>query len=90
MIVIYVDDILVMSQDSRSIKSCGHRWSSTFEMKDTEEIKRCLDMDFSQGEDGIFVNQKTYVEDTLHRFGMQDCNTVSTPPEAGAKLKGEL
>lgn len=89
-IVVYVDDILVMSQDPGAIKGFGDRLASIFEVKDIGEIKRCLGMDFTRSRDGIFINQKTYVEDVLQRFRMQDCNPVSTPLDPGAKLvKGE-
>ena len=34
----------------------------------------------------IFISQKKYVGELLNKFGMQDCNHVSTPMEQNLKL----
>ena len=35
---------------------------------------------------GSTSNEKTYIESLLKRFDMMECNAVSTPMDAGAKL----
>lgn len=43
-------------------------------------------MDFHRNENGIFINQKTYIRDILLRFGMENSNPVLTPLDTGTKL----
>lgn len=48
-----------------------------------------LKIDFVRNDQGMFSNQKTYITNVLQRFGMQDCNPVSTPLDPGTKLVSE-
>lgn len=58
--------------------------------KDFGEIKRCLRIDLSISDGGIFINQKIYIKDVLKRFGTEHCSSVCTPLEVENKLvKGE-
>lgn len=85
-IIIYVDDILVMCRDPEEINRFGRELTNLFKVKDFGDLKRCLGMDFSRSDKGIFVNQRTYIKDILLRLGMSDCNAVSTPLDVGTKL----
>lgn len=85
-IIIYVDDLLVICQDPEEIVCFGRKLASLFEVKDLGDLKRCLGMDFFRGKEGICINQKTYIKDILLRFGMSECNPVSTSLEAGTKM----
>ncbi|KMQ86248.1 retrovirus-related pol polyprotein from transposon tnt 1-94 [Lasius niger] len=85
-IIIYVDDMLVMCRDPEEITRFGREMANLFEVKDLGDLKRCLGMDFSRSDEGIFVNQRTYIKDILLRFRMSDCNAVSTPLDIGMKL----
>lgn len=85
-VIIYVDDLLVMCRDMGQITSFGRQLANRFEVKDLGDLKRCLGMDFTRNEEGIHVNQQTYIDDVLLRFGMSDCNAVSTPLDVGTKL----
>lgn len=85
-IVIYVDDILVMCQDTEEILKFGKQLSKIFNVKDIGKLERCLGMDFIIDEKGILVHHKNYIEEILERFQMSDCNPVSTPLDPGTKL----
>lgn len=90
-VVVYVDDILVMSRDSEEVNQFGLSLGKIFEIKDVGDLKHCLGMNFTKNEKGIFINQKDYILATLRRFNMENCNTVSTPLDCGAKLiSGEV
>lgn len=82
-IIVYVDDLLVMSRPRGSF---GRELASLFEVKDLGDLKCCLRIDFSRSSKDIFVNQRTYIEEILLRFGMSECNAVSTPLDVGTKL----
>ncbi|CAK9819173.1 Copia protein, partial [Anthophora quadrimaculata] len=83
---IYVDDIIVASRNRVEIDNLKHYLSRIFDIRDLEEIKHCLGMEFSRSRGGITVNQKGYINDLLRRFGMSDSKAVATPLEVGSKL----
>lgn len=85
-IVIYVDDLLIMCKDHNEILNFGRGLSKVFDMKDVGDVKRCLGMDFVINQKGIFINHETYIASVLTRFGMIDCNQVSTPLDPGTHL----
>lgn len=70
-IVIYINDILIMCHESNA--AVRQRLVNFFEMSDLEEIKRCLEINFSRNAEGIFINGhgRTYIKDVFQRFGMQ-------------------
>jgi len=84
--VVYVDDIIVMSEDPRKVAEFRADLSERFEVKDVGKLKRCLGMNFMQDDKGIRINQQTYVTELLQRFEMQDCRPVSTPLDVNTKL----
>lgn len=55
-------------------------------MNDLGELKHCLGMDFERYDDGIRVHQAGYIQDVLRKFGMLDCNPVSTPLDSNVKV----
>nr|GFA65532.1 putative polyprotein [Tanacetum cinerariifolium] len=54
------------------------------------EMKFFLGLQVNQFSNGIFINQSKYILDILKRFGMENCDTVSTPMVEKAKLKLDL
>lgn len=85
--MVYVDDILVFSQDEKKIKKFEIFLSEAFDIKNLGNVNYCLGIEFANTRDGIKMNQKGYLNDILERFGMIDAKPVSTPIEPGTKLK---
>nr|GEX52177.1 retrovirus-related Pol polyprotein from transposon TNT 1-94 [Tanacetum cinerariifolium] len=46
-------------------------------------------LEIIQGQEGIFISQRKYVDDTLKKFNMQGCKTVATPMNINEKLTTE-
>lgn len=84
---VYVDDIIVVSRNKEDINKLKQHLSHVFEIKDLGEIRRCLGIEFSRDKKGIFMNQKGYINELLHRFGMSDSKGVTTPMEVNIKLR---
>ena len=63
--MLYVDDLFLIGVDPL-IHQCKRELIVEFEMKDLGEI---------------FLSQGKYIVKLLERFGMVDCNSVSTPME---------
>lgn len=88
LILIYVDDLLIASNEPGWIKTIKKSLFQSFDMKDIGTVKRCLGIDFQQNltSSEVFLSQSNYAEVILDRFGMTNCKPSSTPIEANCKL----
>ena len=82
---LYVDDLIISSNDSELLIAEKQTLSSRFQMEDQGEIHFCLGMSIKRNrkEGTLTIDQKSYLHSVLRRFGMSDCKPVSTPMEAG-------
>ena len=55
-------------------------------MKDLGSFHFCLGICGNRYEHGLRLSQTIYVEKLLERYGLQDCNPVSTPADINVKL----
>ena len=85
-IILYVDDLLIMTEDDGELASLKRGLTARFEMKDLGEVTRFLGMEIEHESNGIKVHQADYIRTLLHRHGMQDCNSVNTPMDPSIKL----
>jgi len=86
---LYVDDILLCGNNPHSINLVKQRLSNRFRMKDLGVVKTFMGMTISiDNEKGVLaIDQSDYLLRILERFGMKDCNPVSTPMEMNCKLR---
>ena len=85
-IEVYVDDIILKSDDERMSQKLSKDMRNEFEMFVIGELTFFLGLQISQLEKGIFISQKKYIGELLYRFGMKYCNFVSTPMEKNMKV----
>jgi len=52
-IIIYVDDILIMSRDNVVIKMVKKHLNIKFDVKNLGDVKQCLDLEFVRSENAI-------------------------------------
>ena len=58
-----------------------------YNMKDVGEAKFLLGLEIRRQPSGdIFLCQEKYGKELLEKFGMRECNSVSTPREIGVKF----
>lgn len=86
-IIIYVDDILIVSRTDAKIDEVRDFLNTKFEIKDLGDVRYCLGLEFERGVDEMKICQRGYIDDVLERFGMSECRPVSTPIEPGTKLQ---
>ena len=88
-LALYVDDILLASNDTELLTAEKQKLSQRFEMEDLGVAKFCLGMSIKRDRSNrtLCVSQKSYLEDVLRRFGMYDCKPVSTPLEPNRVYK---
>ena len=87
-LVLYVDDILLATNDIGMLHETKRFLSKKFEMKDLGDASFVLGIqihwDRSQGILGL--SQKSYIEKILKRFGMHDCKPGDTLVDKGDKF----
>jgi hypothetical protein len=87
-IAIYVDDLLIFSNDEVEKQKLKSSFMKDLKMKDLREAHYCLGVKISldRNQGCITVDQKQYIENLLKRFRMEDCNGVQTPLDVGQNL----
>lgn len=88
-LVLYVDDMLMCSNDSRSMKHIQDTLATEFEMKNLGNVRHFMglniNVDYEQGV--LTIDQSHYIEKVLERFEMTDCHPMNTPIEQGLRLE---
>lgn len=79
-VLVFVDDILVCTNDEKLMEQTKKILSNRFKMTDLGVIKKFLGIDFAVTEDGsVTMSQRNYVEKVLQRFQMDESNPRSYP-----------
>ena len=88
-ITLYVDDTIICCNDIDYLREEKLKISSRFEMEDQGEIHYLLGMSIKRDRANkiLTIDQKLYLEGVLKRFGMANCNPVSTPMENGKRFQ---
>ncbi|KAM1895745.1 hypothetical protein ACFX13_044458 [Malus domestica] len=84
-LIVYVDDMVVTSNDLVEQAALKNYLSTEFEMKDLSSLKYFLGIEVSRCKSGIFLSQRKYVLNLLEETGMTACKPVSTPLAEGMK-----
>lgn len=84
---IYVDDILIFTNNSHTEKYIKNELMNRFHMKDLGEVKYCLGLHVQREKGSIYIDQKKYITEVLNKYGMADCKPVMTPMDVNLKFK---
>lgn len=87
-LVLYVDDILLATNDISMLVQTKRFLKENFEMKDLGEASFVLGIEIHRDRPrGILgLSQKSYIDKVLKRFGMHDCKPGDTPIAKGDKF----
>lgn len=87
-LVLYVDDILLATNDINLLHDTKRFLSKNFEMKDLGDASFVLGIEIHRDRSwGILgLSQRSYIEKVLNRFGMQNCKSGETPVAKGDKF----
>ena len=85
-VLLYVDNVLIFGRFLSAVTVRKKSLSARNSMGDLGEAKQYLGLHIELDCDAstIYLNQTSYITKILERFGMQDCNEISTPMEAAA------
>lgn len=88
MLVLYVDDMAIMGNSLTEINRIKVILKTRYEMSDLGELKDFLGIRITRDrlKRTLRIDQKTYLEEVLERFGMTDANPARTPLPAGCVL----
>lgn len=89
-IAIYVDDFLIFYQTMSTLSALKTFLHTTFQMKDLGLAKNCLGMKINQKDEYIELDQSSYIDDVLEKFGMKDCKPSKTPSDSNQKLSTSM
>ncbi|CAF4946395.1 unnamed protein product [Pieris macdunnoughi] len=85
-ITIYVDDILLFHNCQESANNIKIKMKNNFKMNELGIAYCYIGLCISYSSEGIAIDQTRYIENTLRRFGMEQCNSVGTPMEPNIKF----
>ena len=90
-LLLYVNDMLIASQNLLAIQRLKSLLGSEFEMKDMGVAKNIFGMEIKKDRDQkkLFLCQKEYIKKVLNCFGMASIKPVCTP-QTGSILLFEL
>lgn len=86
LLIIYVDDGLIISEDSHAIEIVLKNLQQNFETTvcDTGYF---VGLQINQHQDGsIFINQHKYIQQIINRFGQDDSKPISVPADPNTNL----
>jgi hypothetical protein len=85
-LVVYVDDLLITWNNESYIASIRKELKKGFEMIYLGHLHYYLGIEVIRNPRYIFISQTKYIGEFLNKFGMAECNPISTPMEHNLKL----
>ncbi|KAF5449474.1 hypothetical protein F2P56_029915, partial [Juglans regia] len=85
-ILVYVDDILVASNDLDSVHALKSLLHSNFKIKDLGKLRYFLGIEIARSSKGIYLCQRKYTLDILADSGNLGSTTAKVPMEQNLKL----
>ncbi|KAK1667332.1 hypothetical protein QYE76_055491 [Lolium multiflorum] len=88
-LLVYVDDIIVISSSPTTVDRLVSRLSQQFAIKDLGTLHYFLGVEVHTLKTGLSLTQRKYAQDILARAGMLKCSSASTPMAANERLCAE-
>ena len=85
-LVLYVDDLILTSSDSKLLNHVKTSLKNNFEMTDLGFFHYFLGLKVLQTNEGIFLSLSKYACDILSLFHMDDYKPTPSPFQSGVKL----
>jgi hypothetical protein len=85
-LLVYVDDIIIMSSSSAAVMALLWDLSSDFALKDLNNLSYFFWIQVTRSSDRLLLSQERYASEILHKAGMSNCKPVKTPLTSSEKL----
>jgi hypothetical protein len=86
LLLLYVDDMIITSDDPEYIAIVKAHLSDQFLMSDLGPLRYFLGIEISSMPKGLFLSQEMYIQDLLDRASLTDHRIVETPMELNVHL----
>lgn len=86
-VLVYVDDIIVVSSPQKATKALLKDLQKEFALKDLGDLHYFLGIEVKKVPDGLVLSQGRYAADILTRCRMDKANSVDTPLSVSEKLR---
>ena len=86
-VCVYVDNMLIISDDMKGIIEIKRFLSSTFKMKDLEEVDTILGIKIRRNSKGYALNQTHYIEKVVSKFSHLKIKEANTPFDSRVKFE---
>lgn len=83
---IYVDDTVIFAKNKNSITDIENLLKSQYIITNLGTVSHLLGIEINQTENGITLHQGRMIQDTLLRYGMQNCTPAKTPIDANEQF----
>ena len=80
-LIVYVDNIILISDDLSELARLKTQLAQSFEVKDLGNLRYFLRIEVARSSHDIFLSQRKYVLDLLTKTGMLGCRSTTTPIE---------
>lgn len=90
LIIVYVDDLLVTTNDPMEFKTLKQRLIENFKIRDLEPPELCVELEVKRLENCLYISQGGYINDLLDKYGLKDCKPDRLPIPGNLKLEQEL
>jgi hypothetical protein len=88
-ILVYVDDIIIVSSSSLAVDALLRDLNADFALKDLGPLHYFLGIEIQRIATGLVLRQENYANDLLRRVGMLGCKPAITPLSATEKLSAQ-
>jgi hypothetical protein len=85
-ILLYVDDIVLTASSQTFLNHVTSLLRNEFSITNLGSLHHFLGIAIQRDTSGLFLSQRQYVLDLLHRAGMTDCQSSRTPVDTSSKL----
>ncbi|CAA7057552.1 unnamed protein product [Microthlaspi erraticum] len=89
-LLLYVDDIILTASTTSLLRSIISSLKSEFPMSDLGFLHYFLGIVVRRDKNGLFLDQRNYAADILHRANMSNCKPCRTPVDTSAKLCADI
>ncbi|XP_035834863.1 uncharacterized mitochondrial protein AtMg00810-like [Helianthus annuus] len=89
-LLLYVDDILLVTSSANLRATIMSHLAKEFAMKDLGPLSFFLGISVKHHKDTMFLSQQAYAQEIIERVSMSSCNHVHTPVDTHAKLSASV
>lgn len=90
LVAVYVDDLAWLANDEKMLRACQGVLGARFIVTDLGALAWFLGMAITRKAGIVTIDQGAYITDALEKFGMVDCNALSTPIDTSERLTKDM